>query len=121
MFNQFMVRDFDMHVRRFFVIPDGFGAVVTVVNFSENQLSVFDPAMLIKPFILKQRLAYRNIIGHEKLDNESGWDRVLTANVKKKWVELSNTIELGERLKTFRTGLKVLTTYFQMLHGYHRP
>ena len=39
MFNQFMVRDFDMHVRRFFVIPDGFGAVVTVVNFSENQLS----------------------------------------------------------------------------------
>ena len=58
---------------------------------------------------------------HEKLDNESGWDRVLTANVKKKWVELSNTIELGERLMTFRTGLKVLTTYFQMLHGYHRP
>ena len=60
-----------------------------MVNFSENQLSVFDPAMLIKPFILKQRLAYRNIIGHEKLDNESGWDRVLTDNFKKKWVELS--------------------------------
>ena len=70
-----------MHVRRFFVIPDDFGAVVTVVNFSENQLSVFDPAILIKPFILNQRLSYRDFIVHEKLDNESGWDRVLTDNV----------------------------------------
>ena len=76
MFNQFMVRDFVMHVRRFFVIPKGFGADVTVVNFSENQLSVVDPAILIKTFIINQRLSNRDFIVHEKLDNESGWDRV---------------------------------------------
>ena len=51
--------------------------------------SVFDPAMLIQPFILKLRLAYRDIIVQEKLDNESGWDRVLRDNVRKKWVDLS--------------------------------
>ena len=51
--------------------------------------SVFDPAMLIQPFILKLRLAYRDIIVQEKLDNKSGWDRVLPDNIRKKWVDLS--------------------------------
>ena len=51
--------------------------------------SVFDPAMLIQPFILKLRLAYREIIVQEKLNNESGWDKVLPDSVRKKWVELS--------------------------------
>ena len=43
MFNQCEVRDFDMHVRRLFIRPDGFGgkepwkiAVITVVNFGEK-------------------------------------------------------------------------------------
>ena len=37
--------------------------------------------MLIKAFILKQRIAYRDFIVNDKLDNKSGWDRVLTDNV----------------------------------------
>ena len=52
MFNQCEVREQDMHVRRFFVRPDGFGgkepwkiAVVTVVNFGEKSAGTIATAI----------------------------------------------------------------------------
>ena len=39
--------------------------------------SVFDPSCLVQPFILKfkLRLAYRNVIIQEKINENGGWDR----------------------------------------------
>ena len=65
--------------------------------------SVFDPAMLIQPFILKLRLAFREIIVNEKLDNESGWDRVLPDSIRNKWVELSKEMYGLEKISFDRS------------------
>ena len=52
--------------------------------------SVFDPAMLIQPFILKLRLAYREILIQEKLaEKPLNWDDVLSDKARDLWIKLS--------------------------------
>ena len=65
--------------------------------------SVFDPAMLIQPFILKLRLAYRDIIVQEKLENKADWDLVLSEDVRQCWVKLSKEMYKLEQISNTRS------------------
>ena len=51
--------------------------------------SVFDPSCLVQPFILKLRLAYRDVIIQEKLNENGGWDAELSSIIKNTWIKLA--------------------------------
>ena len=51
--------------------------------------TIFDPAMLLQPWILKLRLAFRNILIHEKETECSGWDIKLPDSFREEWLELT--------------------------------
>ena len=51
--------------------------------------SVFDPANLIQPFLLKMRLAYRDIIVEEKLENKASWDDEKPDKTRARWLNLA--------------------------------
>ena len=65
--------------------------------------SVFDPPCLVQPFILKLRLAYREIIVQEKLSGNAGWDLELSSNVKDTWVKLAKEMYELEKISFDRS------------------
>ena len=50
--------------------------------------TVFDPAMLVQPWILKLRLAFRDILIYEKEAEICSWDAPLPDNFRDEWLEL---------------------------------
>ena len=65
--------------------------------------SVFDPASLVQPFILKLRLAYRNIIIQEKLKGKASWDEELQPAVRDAWVKLAKEMYQLEQISFDRS------------------
>ena len=53
------------------------------------QHTVFDPACLIQPWLLKMRIAFRDILFFEKENNCAGWDRPLPTEFRDKWISLT--------------------------------
>ena len=51
--------------------------------------SLFDPANLIQPWLLKMRLAYRDILFFEKENDYSDWDKALPEKFRKQWLQLT--------------------------------
>ena len=50
--------------------------------------TVFDPAMLIQPWILKLRLAFREILIYEKENEVSSWDAALPSKFRDEWLKI---------------------------------
>ena len=50
--------------------------------------TVFDPAMLVQPWILKLRLAFREILIHEKENDVSSWDAALPSKFRDEWLKM---------------------------------
>ena len=50
--------------------------------------SVFDPVMLIQPWIHKSRLLFRDILIHEKTMKNHGWDEPLPEKFRCIWLNL---------------------------------
>ena len=50
--------------------------------------TVFDPAMLVQPWILKLRLAFREILIHEKENDVSSWDAALPNKFRDEWLKM---------------------------------
>ena len=51
--------------------------------------TIFKPAMLLQPWILKLRLAFRDILIHEKETGCSGWDTKLPDKFREEWLKLT--------------------------------
>ena len=51
--------------------------------------SVFDPARLLQPWMMKPRLAFRDILFHEKETENPGWDNPLPDKFRDQWINLT--------------------------------
>ena len=51
--------------------------------------SVFDPQNIVQPFILKSRLAFREILIFEKETENPGWDNPLPDKFRKDWLKIT--------------------------------
>ena len=51
--------------------------------------TVFDPACFVQPWILKLRLAFRDILFYEKENSLSGWDLPLPEQFRTQWIKLT--------------------------------
>ena len=51
--------------------------------------TIFDPANILQPWMLKPRLAYREILFFEKENNYSDWDKPLPDKYRDQWLQLS--------------------------------
>ena len=51
--------------------------------------TLYDPAMLLQPWIQKLRLAYRDILIYTKEKEISGWDTELPDNFRNTWIDLT--------------------------------
>ena len=65
--------------------------------------SVFDPANLIQPFLLKMRLAYRDIIVEEKLENKASWDDEKPDKTRARWLNLAKEMYELESIRFDRS------------------
>ena len=65
--------------------------------------SVFDPANLIQPFMLKLRLAYRDIIIQEKLENKASWDDEKSNKTRARWLNLAKEMYELESIRFDRS------------------
>ena len=61
--------------------------------------SVFDPANLIQPFLLKIRLAYRDIIVEEKLEHKTSWDDEKSNKTRDRWLKLAQEMYELENIR----------------------
>ena len=51
--------------------------------------TIFDPAMLLQPWVFKLRLAFRDILFHERENNSSSWDAALPDKFRTEWLDLT--------------------------------
>ena len=65
--------------------------------------SIFDPANLIQPFLLKIRLAYRDIIVEEKLENKASWDDEKSNKIRVRWLKLAQEMYELENIRFDRS------------------
>ena len=61
--------------------------------------SVFDPANILSPWLLKQRLAYRDILFYERENEYSDWDRALPEKFRDQWLQLTREMFSLETLE----------------------
>ena len=61
--------------------------------------SVFDPENVLQPIMLKQRLAYREILIHEKKTENPGWDKPLDDKFRNQWIKLTEEMFQLESLE----------------------
>ena len=64
---------------------------------------MFDPTCLVQPFILKLRLAYRDIIVQEKINEAGGWDVELPSITRDKWLKLATEMYELEKISFDRS------------------
>ena len=51
--------------------------------------TIFDPAQLLQPFIMKLRLAFRDILFYERENNCADWDAALPEKFRTQWLQLT--------------------------------
>ena len=61
--------------------------------------SVFDPARLLQPWMMKPRLAFRDILFYEKENNISGWDIPLPDKFRDQWLKITEEMFALESLE----------------------
>ena len=65
--------------------------------------TIFDPANILQPWMLKPRLAYREILFHEKENNYSDWDQPLPNKFREQWLQLTKEMFELESLSFTRS------------------
>ena len=61
--------------------------------------SLFDPANLVQPWLLKLRLSFRDILFYERENNYSDWDRALPQHFRDQWLQLTRELFQLESLE----------------------
>ena len=82
--------------------------------------TVFDPACFVQPWILKLRLAFRDILFYEKENNAAGWDLPLPDEFRSQWLKLTEemfdleSLEFPRSLvpKSYDPSVKPILTLF---------
>ena len=99
--------NFSKKKRNRYLEPDTTAATL-IQDFPKNvskrlglklQHTVFDPACLIQPWILKMRLAFRDILFYEKENNNAGWDKPLPNPFREQWLKLTQEMFELENLE----------------------
>ena len=61
--------------------------------------SVFDPARLLQPWMMRPRLAFRQILFHERENDCAGWDNALPDKFREQWIKLTEEMFALESLE----------------------
>ena len=80
-------------------LDDDFPSPVTKRLALKLNHSVFDPQNVVQPFILKPRLAFRDILIYEREAGKPGWDNPLPEKFRDEWLKLTKEMFHLEKLE----------------------